>query len=68
MIKMGDLKKTFESLGFDNVKTLLASGNVLFETPKSGTSLVKKLRKNWKRHLDSKLAQCFVQLKKLKTW
>jgi len=29
-IKMADLKALFESLGFTEVKTLLASGNVLF--------------------------------------
>jgi len=31
-IKMADLRTAFESLGFENVKTLLNSGNVLFET------------------------------------
>ena len=34
LIKMDDLKKIFESLGFKNVKTILASGNVVFETAK----------------------------------
>ena len=33
IIKMGELRKVFESLGFWNVKTVLASGNVLFEAP-----------------------------------
>ncbi|HZQ06338.1 MAG TPA: DUF1697 domain-containing protein [Anaerolineae bacterium] len=31
-IKMDDLKKAFEGVGVQNVKTLIASGNVLFET------------------------------------
>jgi len=31
-VSMDRLGKAFESLGFENVKTLLASGNVLFET------------------------------------
>lgn len=31
--KMGDLKKAFESLGFENVKTILATGNVIFDSP-----------------------------------
>ncbi|HSW87805.1 MAG TPA: DUF1697 domain-containing protein, partial [Candidatus Saccharimonadales bacterium] len=31
-VKMAELKKAFESLGFQNVKTLLNSGNVIFET------------------------------------
>jgi len=31
-IKMADLKDTFESMGFKNVRTLLASGNVVFDS------------------------------------
>jgi len=43
-VSMGRLKQAFESLGFTNVRTLLASGNVLFETPSrnSGT-LIKRI-------------------------
>jgi uncharacterized protein (DUF1697 family) len=41
---MDALKKVFESLRFENVKTLLASGNVLFEAPQTSSSvLVKKI-------------------------
>src|SRR4051794_34349410 len=32
MVKMDDLKKWFAALGFKNVKTILNSGNVLFES------------------------------------
>lgn len=32
-VKMEELRKAFESLGFRNVRTVLASGNVLFEAP-----------------------------------
>ena len=35
LIKMDDLKKSFAALGFKNVKTILASGNVLFESDKA---------------------------------
>lgn len=38
---MADLKKMLERAGFANVKTLLASGNVLFESPVSD---IKKLK------------------------
>lgn len=31
-VRMEVLRKTFEDLGFENVNTVLASGNVLFET------------------------------------
>ena len=33
-VPMEGLKKTFASLGFQNVKTLLASGNILFDAPR----------------------------------
>ena len=39
VIKMEALRKEFESLDFRNVKTVLASGNVFFETPVEKTSL-----------------------------
>ncbi len=43
-VKMEELKKAFESMGFQNVKTLLASGNVLFETPETGAdNLIKQI-------------------------
>lgn len=35
IIKMNDLKKCFESLEFINVKTYIASGNVVFSSDKS---------------------------------
>jgi uncharacterized protein (DUF1697 family) len=45
-VKMDKLKKAFEGLGFTDVKTLLASGNVLFATPSASEStLVKKIEK-----------------------
>ncbi len=34
IIRMAALEQTFEGLGFTSVKTLLASGNVLFDAPK----------------------------------
>jgi len=45
-VKMEELKKAFAALGFENVKTLLASGNVLFAAPRASEStLVKKIEK-----------------------
>jgi len=41
-VKMDELKKAFESLGFKNVKTLLASGNVVFDSPNSSPSVLTK--------------------------
>ena len=37
VIKMEDLRKELEALGFRKVKTILASGNVVFEAPAENT-------------------------------
>ena len=42
-VPMADLKKLLESLGFSNVKTLLNSGNVLFDTSETLPALQTKL-------------------------
>jgi uncharacterized protein (DUF1697 family) len=47
-IPMADLKKCFESLGFQNVKTVLNSGNVIFEAEES---VILKLKKNIENEL-----------------
>lgn len=41
MIKMDALRKVFESLGYTNVSTLLASGNVIFESKGSNEKKLK---------------------------
>jgi uncharacterized protein (DUF1697 family) len=48
-VKMDDLKKAFESLGFKNVKTLLASGNVLFDTQQKSPALRKRIGEKLKQ-------------------
>jgi uncharacterized protein (DUF1697 family) len=40
-MKMADVAKAFESVGFENVKTILASGNVLLES-RAGVDAVRK--------------------------
>ena len=37
-VKMAHLRALFEALGFEQVETLIASGNVIFETPVSDTA------------------------------
>ena len=50
MIKMQKLRHVLELLGLSNVKTVLASGNVLFETPiKEPVILAKKLEEKLKK-------------------
>src|ERR1700704_5842415 len=41
-VKMDSLKRVFEKMGHRNVRTHLASGNVVFETPKISTKKVAK--------------------------
>ncbi len=41
-VKMDELKKHFESLGFSNVETFIASGNVIFETSAKDTAKLEK--------------------------
>lgn len=41
-VKMAMLKAALEELGFTEVKTLLASGNVVFNAPKSSTAALTK--------------------------
>ena len=41
-IKMAALRKTFENLGFDSVRTILASGNVVFESDRTDRAGLKK--------------------------
>jgi uncharacterized protein (DUF1697 family) len=46
MIKMAELKASFESLGFQNVVTYVNSGNIAFDAKKTGeASIVAKIEK-----------------------
>ena len=51
--KMPELKRCFEDAGFGNVKTLLSSGNVAFDSPKrSELSLARKIEAAMAQSLD----------------
>ena len=51
-VKMDVLRQLFESLGFSNVETFIASGNVIFEAKTAdGKSLEKKIEKALKEAL-----------------
>jgi len=52
VVRMADLKKTFESLGFTNVMPVLASGNLVFEISNSNPALLRK-------KIESKLTKDF---------
>lgn len=50
--KMSELKRAFELAGFEDVKTLLGSGNVLFSArPASAPKLARKAEATMKKHL-----------------
>jgi uncharacterized protein (DUF1697 family) len=51
-VKMEDLRKVFESLGFSNVETFIASGNVIFESPAED---IQALEKRIEQHLRTAL-------------
>ena len=42
MIRMADLKASFEAAGFAEVATYIASGNVLFRAPRSASALLSR--------------------------
>lgn len=46
-VPMSELKKMCERMGFENVRTLLASGNVVFDAPKKSADT---LAASWKRN------------------
>lgn len=57
MIKMSELKKTFESLGFENVATYINSGNIAFDCRKVDEErLVAKIEKVIERDFGKKVA------------
>lgn len=68
-VKMDRLKTSFEALGFTEVKTLLASGNVLFAAPSTSEgTLVNKIEKSWRRILAVKSACSSARLKSYGVW
>lgn len=51
--KMPEVKRAFEGAGFSNVKTVLSSGNVVFDSPgRSETALAGRAEKAMQEHLD----------------
>lgn len=50
-VSMGDLKKELQQLHFENITTILNSGNILFETQKADPEL---LEKRLSIHLESR--------------
>ena len=51
VVKMDTLRRSFESLGFANVETFIASGNVIFEARSSPLALEKKIEAHLQKTL-----------------
>ena len=51
MVKMDHLRSLFESLGFSNVETFIASGNVIFDSRTRNDVLERKISKHLKEAL-----------------
>ncbi len=71
LIKMIDLKKAFEKMGFENVRTLLASGNVVFESEQTDkkaltTEIESLLKKAFEKDI-SVILRSLDDLKKLQS-
>lgn len=57
LVKMDYLRTLFEALGFTNVETFIASGNVIFDSRSANTSLLeKKIEKHLLKNLGYEVA------------
>jgi uncharacterized protein (DUF1697 family) len=66
-VKMDELKHIFETAGFQNIKTILASGNIVFETtiPETGT-VITKLEKQIEKRTGYKVSVVIRTLNELR--
>ncbi len=56
-VKMGELGKLFEQIGFEDVETFIASGNVIFSSPEvDAGALEKKIERHLKAELGYEVA------------
>jgi uncharacterized protein (DUF1697 family) len=65
IIKMADLKVCFEKAGYKNVKTLLQSGNVIFESEKNASQLKKEIEETLTRTFNYPAKAQVLNLEKL---
>lgn len=67
IIKMADLKKLFEALGFENVSTYIQSGNVLFSAKKTDEEkLARQIEKKLKASMGKDIKVFILTNKDLK--
>lgn len=61
IIKMADLKRTFESFGLENVQTYIQSGNVIFESQESSASVLEERIERQMEKASGKRIRIFVR-------
>lgn len=61
IIKMNELKKTFESFKLDNVQTYIQTGNVIFESDEEDASKLEELIEHQFEKASGKRIQLFVR-------
>ena len=68
LVKMDDLRRLFEELGFGNVETFIASGNVIFDAKSSKTqTLESKIGKHLEKALGYEVTTFVRSTKELAT-
>jgi uncharacterized protein (DUF1697 family) len=66
-VSMAELRKCFEKVGFKNVITYINSGNIIFDTTESDTSIVVKQCENAiENQFGFKIVCCVIATSKLK--
>lgn len=66
-VKMEELRKDFEALGFSNVETFIASGNVIFDAPdKSDRALERRIEEQLKEALGYAVATFIRSVEEVK--
>ncbi len=51
LVKMAELKREFEALGFNNVSTFIASGNVIFDSDEAASELEPRIERHLQQWL-----------------
>ena len=65
-VVMAELKKEIESLMFENVKTYLNSGNVIFSSRENIEKITKQIEEMLKKNYDFKIPVFVLEQEKLK--
>lgn len=68
-VSMVELKKLFQSLGFENPKTLLASGNVIFEAEESPIeALTEQLEKTFQKEFGFEIPTIVIPISEIEEY